>query len=212
MKLFTTAPWLAAPAFVLLSFSPDAEAQIYKYAKPDGSVVYTDSLSELPSDRRAYYNQRRAELEAKARDEEAAMGAEEAERRRLEREKAALMEAEMAEAERRERIAAMDAQLARYRSDKRKSDVDKANWQRRMKTARDQLARMLAKFKEKQREWTSLATKPNYTLLPGQGEKQDQLAKELKALEIAIDAQIEIVEVEIPEAARKAGVPPGWLR
>lgn len=204
--------WLVAPVLLSVVGAGEAEAQIYKYSKPDGSVVYTDSLAELPPDRRAHYNQRQAELEAKARDEEAAMGAEEAERRRLEKERAAIAEAEMAEAERRERLAAMDAALAQYKARKKQSDLDKAGWQRRMKGARDQLARLLAKFRQKQTEWTSLATKASYAMFPGQAEKQEQLAKELKSLELAVDAQIDLVEVRLPEEARKAGVPPGWLR
>lgn len=203
---------LAAVAFALLVGIPEAEAQIYKYTKGDGSVVYTDSLSELPNERRAYYNRRQAELDAQAREEESVLGAEEAERRRLERERAEIAAQEMAEAERQQRMAALDAQLSRYRNQKKADAADEARWKQRMKVARDQLHKMLADFRKKQAEHTNLAMKPDFTRLPGEAQKQEALARELKTLEAAIDQQIELVEVKIPEEARRARVPPGWLR
>ncbi len=204
--------WLFVPAVAQLVGISGAEAQIYKYSKGDGTVVYTDNLAELPSERRVYYNERQAELEAKAREEESLLGAEEAERRRLEREKNEVAAAQLEEAERRERMAAIDAQIARYQAKKKRSDLDQKGWQRRMKSARDQLQGLLTKFRQKQAEHSGLATKANFALLPGQAKRQDQLAKELERLEVAIDAQIELVEVTLPEQARREGVPPGWLR
>lgn len=202
----------ATVGLVLLLGAEAAEAQIYKYERSDGSVVYTDSLAELPNDRRAYYNRRQAEFDAQAREEEAALGAEEAERRRLERERAELAAKEIAEAERRERMAALDAQLARYRHQKLAAAADERRWRDRMKQARSQLQNLLAQFRKKQEEHQNLAMKPDFTRLPGEAQKQENLARELKTLEAAVDAQIELVEVKIPEEARRARVPPGWLR
>lgn len=203
---------LAVTTLVLLVGVPTAEAQIYKYQKGDGTVVYTDSLAELPNERRAYYNRRQAELDAKAREEESVLGAEELERRRLEKERAALAAEALEEAERRERMAALDAQLARYKSQRQAAAADEKRWRDRMKRAREQLQNLLTQFRKKQAEHTNLAMKPDFTRLPGEADKQEILARELKTLETAIDAQIEEVEVKIPEEARRARVPPGWLR
>ena len=51
-----------------------AEAEIYKYTKKDGSVVYTDKLSQLPRERRAYYLRQQKAQEEERRKLEARIG------------------------------------------------------------------------------------------------------------------------------------------
>lgn len=199
-------------SLVFVSLSMPAQAEVYKYKKSDGTVVYTDKLSDLPKARRAYYNKRRAEREKQRRELERRLGKEEVERREAERKRKALVDQQLAESERQRRLRAIDAQLLEIRK-RRKARADtKAEWTDRMKAARKRQRTLLEEFRKTQKAYQTLAIKPSFTLFPGQAKEKQRLLARLTQLEKELDAAIHEVSVVIPTEARKAGVPPGWVR
>ncbi len=97
--------------------------------------------------------------------------------------------------------------------EEREADL-KEEWQQRMKRAKARLA-------DAERRYHALEEKRNNLLGswggPASGhlagrEEADRIDQEMKQVQKEIDAGRNEVENVIPEAARKAGVPPGWLR
>jgi hypothetical protein len=97
--------------------------------------------------------------------------------------------------------------------DEREADL-KEEWQLRMKRAKERLA-------DAERRYFALEEKRNNLLGswggPASGhlagrEEADRIDQEMKQVKKEIDAARNEVENVIPEDARKAGVPPGWLR
>jgi chromosome segregation ATPase len=206
-------PVLALLALPLaLAFPGAAWGEIFKYKKADGTVVYTDSLAELPRERREHYNQKIAERELARRELEAAIGKEELARREAEAKRAEAERQAQDEKLRAERLAAFDAQIAAYKKRDQARQEQKKTWQQRLRTATTKLGQLLQEFRQKQERWSELATRASFTLLPGQNEERARLEKELASLEAQIDALIVEIDETIPEEARKAGIPPGWLR
>lgn len=195
-----------------VSVTQGARADVFKYVKGDGTIVYTDNLSDLPEDRRAMYNRKIAERERAQEELERAVGKEEVERREAEAKRQEIERQVKDEQERKQRIAAFDAQIRNYRAREQAREKGKLQWQTRMKAAKQKLEQQLAEFNQKQEEFASLATRADFTLLPGQVGQRDDLQKKLKVLEQSIDALIVEIDETIPEQARKAGIPPGWLR
>ena len=189
-----------------------ANAGVYKYVKPDGTVVYTDSLAKLPPERRRHYNKKIAARKEARQQLEREIGKEELSRREAERQKEALARKNLDAAERAKQMAKIQAQIEAYRKRSRGRDHAKKAWKARMQQARAKLDRLLARFEQVQTEYLSIAIRPMHTLLPGQAKKRDDAKKELARLEVEIDAAIVEVEETIPEQARREGVPPGWLR
>lgn len=189
-----------------------AQAQIFKYQKPDGTVAYTDKLSDLPKERRAYYNRLLAErakkdeaVEKSARETDAAIRAAEAERQRLARER-------MAADERRRRLAALDETLESLRERNRAREQAKQKWQQRVAETRKALEDALTAYRATKEKWQALAIRADFALFPGQVEEKQELRAQMQKLEGEVDALVHQLDVVIPEEARKAGVPPGWLR
>lgn len=190
--------------------SSDAAAEIFKYVKADGTVVYTDSLAQLPKERRIHYNKLLAERkkaaekvrEEVAEDEEAQRKAE-AERARLRAE---------ADARNAARLKAIDETIARLRAKSRAREAKKQEWQARISAVEKKLDDKLATFQKVQEEYKGLAIKVEYTLFPGGRQRKLELKDQLDELEKEIDGLIHELQVEIPEEARKAGIPPGWVR
>lgn len=90
----------------------------------------------------------------------------------------------------------------------------KANWQRRITSWKSQLSGAEARYRELERErselfraWGSAALAPIEKRL-----RAEQIDQELKEVQKEIDEAKEMINRVIPEEARKAGVPPGWLR
>lgn len=90
----------------------------------------------------------------------------------------------------------------------------KALWQGRMKDAKKKLAELKQRYQE-------LDQKRNELLMswggPASGRLGDrvqaeQIAEKMKEVQKEIDAAQNEIEEVIPDEARKAGVPPGWLR
>ncbi len=206
--------WILTLAAVslLCALAPDARAQIYKYKKGDGSVVYTDNLSQLPDDRRAYYNQLEQQKERQRQEQIARLGKEEFERQEKEKQLEALKLQELDEAERARRAAAINAALDEMRERKKERDASQSSWETKAKEAKKKVDDLLAEFNTTQEKYQNLATKASFTLLPGQQQEQIDLKAKLDKLEKDLDTAIEYLEFGLPEEARKAGVPPGWIR
>src|SRR6185295_18509280 len=101
---------------LVLSGSSTARADIFKFVRPDGAVVYTDKLSDLPEERRAFYNQQIAQREQARQHLEQQLGKEELERRELEAQRAQAEREAREQKERAERLAEIDARLQVYKT------------------------------------------------------------------------------------------------
>jgi hypothetical protein len=203
---------LAASALLLLALAPDASAQIYKYKKKDGSTVYTDNLSQLPEDRRTYYNKLEQERERQRQEEIQKLGKEEFERREKEKELEALKNQEIEATERARREAELNAVLELIRERQKNRDASQNTWQTKTAEAKKKVADLLAEFNTTQEKYQSLATRANFSLLPGQQQEMIDLKAKVDQLEKDLDAAIEYLEFTLPEEARRAGIPPGWVR
>lgn len=199
-------------AGALLMGPADADADIYKYKKPDGTVTYTNSLADLPVERRRYYNQRKQEQEAKRAQLERKIGKDELARREAEAQRERLLRDKAKQAEAQAQLAELDARIAAWKTKSRQRDEVKTKWQNRLAGAKQKLETALAEFKEAEGTYQSIAMKASHTLFPGQAQQRDEALKKMTELEVVIDALIEEIEVTIPDEARKAGIPPGWLR
>lgn len=186
--------------------------QIFRYVQPDGTVAYTDQLSDLPKERRAYYNRLIAEQEKKNREVERKVQSEEEAIRQAERERAELARKQAAEKDLQRRLAAMDEAIESLRQRHRARNQAKEKWQRRLRAVQTELAQKLAEYRETKKEWQALAIRADFTLFPGEGEKKQALQAQMETLQKKVDALAHELNVVIPEEARKAGVPPGWLR
>lgn len=90
----------------------------------------------------------------------------------------------------------------------------KAEWQQRLRDWKNRLANAEKRYQDLDQErtellgrWGSAAYAPIEDRL-----KAQQIEQKMKDLQREIDNARDMVEVTIPEEARKAGVPPGWLR
>ena len=203
---------VAAVLGALALVASPAEAQVYKYETAEGTVVYTDKLSDLPNERRAHYNRLEEERARQRQELERAIGKEELERREAEAKRQELQRQQLDAEERARRMAAIDQVLEGIRERNKKREASKSAWQTRHKKAKEEVDRLLASFREAQKKWQNLATKADFALLPGQAKERDQARADMKKYEIELDKAIHELEVVLPEDARKAGIPPGWLR
>jgi uncharacterized protein DUF4124 len=90
----------------------------------------------------------------------------------------------------------------------------KTAWQQRVRDAKQQLAAAEQRYRELEQKRTALLGQwgtPAYAP-PEARIEAERLAQEMQAVQKEIDDARNRVEVAIPEEARKAGVPPGWLR
>ena len=203
---------LGLAAVGLAAAARTADAQIYRYEKDDGTTVFTDQLSDLPPERRAFYNRKAEAARERLEAIEASMTP--AERRRAElqaeRERVAT-ERQDAEA-RAEHLAELDAALRRLERQARLEALNRRYWQERVAKARAELKTALARYREARKAWEALAIQPRFTLFPGQAERRIELEEQLPKLAAAVEAANEALTETLPAKARKAGVPPGWLR
>jgi chromosome segregation ATPase len=90
----------------------------------------------------------------------------------------------------------------------------KAEWQQRLKDWKKRLANAEDRYRKLDRERTELlGVRGSAALAPLENrQKAEQLEQQMKDVQQEIDEAKNMVEVVIPEEARKAGVPPGWLR
>jgi hypothetical protein len=199
-------------AVLTAAIAPEASAQIYKYKKKDGTVVYTDSLAQLPEQRRAHYNKLEQERERQRQEMIQRLGREEYERKEKERQLEKLRLEELDAQERARREAALNAAITELRARKEQRDASESTWRTKASEAKKKVDDLLADFNRTQESYQSLATKASFSLLPGQQQQMVELKEKLDELEKELDAAIEYLEFGLPEEARRAGVPPGWIR
>jgi hypothetical protein len=100
-------------------------------------------------------------------------------------------------------------------SDNAENEADlKETWQQRMREAKRHLADLEQQYREldqKRNEalgrWGGVAS----GRLEGR-EEAERISREMKHIKQEISDARNQIEVEIPDEARKAGIPPGWLR
>lgn len=100
-------------------------------------------------------------------------------------------------------------------SDNEEKEADlKETWQQRMKDAKQHLADL-------EKQYQALDQKRNEVLGRWGGvasghledkEEAERISQEMKQVQQEIDNARNQIEVVIPDEARKAGIPPGWLR
>ena len=90
----------------------------------------------------------------------------------------------------------------------------KEEWQQRIKTAQRQLAALEQRYNDLGRQRTELLGKWGGVASGHLEDKAeaDRLDREMQQVQKNIDDVRNQIEVVIPDEARKAGVPPGWLR
>lgn len=163
----------------------EQEAQknhLYQWIDDKGIVHITDGLGKVPKK----YRNRATRLEAGTRSE-----ADDA-------------------AQPQERVSPRDWQEQQYAEDDKK-----AEWQHRMKVARQRLADAEARYRSLEQKKKALLE--TWGGNPALGQLKDQTAldeveQELVQAKQEIDSAKYVLEVELPDEARKAEVPPGWLR
>ncbi len=91
---------------------------------------------------------------------------------------------------------------------------DKAQWQQRMRNAKNQLADAESRYRGLQQQradlfaaWGSPAEAPL-----ANRQQADQIDQQMQEVQREIERARDMIDNVIPEEARKAGVPPGWLR
>lgn len=90
----------------------------------------------------------------------------------------------------------------------------KASWQQRMRAARQRLATAERRYQELAQRKDELLRSwggPASGQLAGRIEA-DRIEQEMTDVQMQIDEAQKDIDVVIPENARKAGIPPGWLR
>jgi chromosome segregation ATPase len=160
----------------------EKKSYLYQWTDSTGGVHITDGLDKVPQ-----------EFRAGAQRLESASGEGAAEDR-----SGRLHSSEPAGPSRQEKI----------------EESQKAEWQQRVNTAKQRLADAEKRYHDLEQKratmlgpWGVRANAPAGVRL-----EMEQLDKEMQRVQREINEARNEVEVVIPEAARKAGVPPGWLR
>ncbi len=93
-------------------------------------------------------------------------------------------------------------------------DAGKAQWQSRLRDWKQRLENAENRYEALERErnelfraWGAAALAPIENRM-----KAEKIEQQMKDLQNEIERAKNMIEVVIPEEARKAGVPPGWLR
>jgi hypothetical protein len=92
--------------------------------------------------------------------------------------------------------------------------ASKAAWQKRIRDWKERLADAQKRYQDldqKRLEALGMWGGPASGHLEGRVEA-DRIAQDMKEVQLDIDEARDMIENVIPEEARKAGVPPGWLR
>ncbi len=202
----------AALAASFVAVSAPTHAEIYKYRKKDGTVVYTDKLSDLPRSVRAKYAARERKKRQEQERLEASVGKAEARRRAADKERKAALERQMAQAAADQRRKALLEMIKRIDEKRGKEAKTREKWQQRVIKAQSEVDRLYAEFRNTREAYDKLAVRADFTLFPGQNQEKAKLRKKLDKLEKELDAALDELNVKIPNEARKAGVPPGWIR
>ncbi|MEM7678709.1 MAG: hypothetical protein AAF449_22235, partial [Myxococcota bacterium] len=171
-----------------------------------------DKLSDLPPKTRARYAKRAAKKAQKRAELEAAVGKREADRREAEAERQKNIQRQIAEAQRAQQRQDLQRVLNQIKKDDKAEASRKAKWKKRVADARAEVDRLFAEFKKTRKAYDNIAVRANFALFPGQAKEKEKLRKRLDELEKELDAALDEQNNKIPNEARKAGVPPGWIR
>ncbi len=90
----------------------------------------------------------------------------------------------------------------------------KAAWQKRIRDWKERLADARKRYNELDKKREEALTKwgsPASGHLEGRAEA-DRISEDMKEVQSEIDECTTMIETVIPEEARRAGIPPGWLR
>ncbi len=93
-------------------------------------------------------------------------------------------------------------------------NAQKEEWQNRMKAAKQKLADAEQRYRDLEQQRDLLLGSwggPASGHLEGR-EEADRIQQQMQQVQREIDDAREQIEVVIPDEARKAGIPPGWLR
>jgi len=93
-------------------------------------------------------------------------------------------------------------------------EASKARWQQRLRDWKDRLAKAEQQYQDLDQQRTQLlGSRGSAAYAPiADRLKAEQIGQQLKDVQREIDNARNMIENVIPEEARKAGVPPGWLR
>jgi uncharacterized protein YukE len=100
-------------------------------------------------------------------------------------------------------------------ADKENREADlKEDWQQRMKEAKRHLASLEKRYRELDQKRSELQGRWGGAASGHLEDKAEaeRIGQEMKQVQQEIDDARNQVEVVIPDEARKAGIPPGWLR
>jgi hypothetical protein len=99
-------------------------------------------------------------------------------------------------------------------SEAKEAEDAKAEWQQRLKDWKKRLANAEKRYRDLDQKrlealgkWGGVASGQ----LEGRVEAE-RIEQEMKEVQVEIDEARNMIEVIIPEEARRAGIPPGWLR
>ena len=202
----------AAVAATMLLVADAAHAQVYKYRKKDGTVLYTDTLADLPPKIRAKYAKREAEKARRRARLEASLGKAEVARREAEAKRKADLQRQMDQVDQMRRRQELQVLLKRIRDEEAQEADKKKQWQQRVAKARADVQALFTEFKKTREAFDTIAVRADFTLFPGQAGEKEKLRKKLDKLEKELDSALEELNVRIPNEARRAGIPPGWVR
>jgi len=94
-------------------------------------------------------------------------------------------------------------------------NAQKEAWQARMHSAKEQLSAAISRSQELDQQYSELQKQRNPLTFTYSAETQEQMARieqEQRTTKKLIEDYQHQVDVVIPDEARKAGIPPGWLR
>ena len=188
-----------------------ADAQVYKYTRDDGVVVFTDKLSDLPPERRAYYSKKAKAAEDQRRRERARKAPEQLRREALEAQRAQLARKKLNKEAEQHRRREFEDMLREIRKEKEKQEQANQFWREKKSEAEQALADALSRYNEALKEWESLAIKASFSLFPGQRVRLNKLQQALPQLAAAVEAANTYLTETLPAEARRAGIPPGVL-
>lgn len=184
-------------ALVILLQSP-GRADVYKYVDKKGTVHYTDNPDKLPEPQRSKVLR---ELEEKIKKEQ--------ERRRRLKEQGLEVPDERLPPPPPPRLDNRP-HPATNRLDKRKAA--RKTWEERGKKARERVANLEEKCAELKTERDHNATDRLTFSRPGAGQRYKKSQAAYQNCQKELERARNHLDVELPEQARKAGVPPGWIR
>jgi hypothetical protein len=93
-------------------------------------------------------------------------------------------------------------------------EIRKDEWRQRIRDWKERLADAEKRYKaiEDERSKIIMRLGLSATALPGDRTRVIEIEGEMKTIQKEIDDDRNMIDVVIPDEARKAGIPPGWLR